>query len=122
MLSCPNRRILYVIGSLERGGDEIHLVRVTRALKARGWQPEVYALDIGGPLTVELQAQDIPIHGIPGKAAAQRTRVDRIRHQLSNVAALMKLMRERKPAVVHFFLPAAYMMGAMAALMTRTGP
>lgn len=41
-------KILYVIGSMEVGGAEQHLLRVAGALAARGWQPTVFALHLGG--------------------------------------------------------------------------
>lgn len=117
-----NRRILFVIGTLDVGGAETHLVRVARELKSRGWTPEIFVLTPGGQLTKELIRAGIPIRGIVcawcrwlpvGRALIQ---------SLATMASLVRAMRQLRPAICHFFLPAAYLFGGFAAALSGTRP
>ena len=56
------RRILYVIGTLDIGGAERHLVQVATGLKQAGYAPEVFVLALGGPFEPALRAAGVPIH------------------------------------------------------------
>lgn len=119
------RYLLYVIGSLEVGGAERHVVEVALALKQRGWIPEFFVLTSGGPLTGKLQNAGIPIFGPRQPGWLIRLTSQRIQSWLRIALALPGLiwyMVVRKPAIVHFFLPAAYILGGIAALLTATRP
>lgn len=113
-------KILYVIGSMELGGAEQHLLRVATALRKLGYAPEVFTLSTGGPLTNEFQANDVPVHGVRLPALISRL----LRHDRAvawaglfcSAAALWWLYWRRRPQVVHFFLPAAYIVGGVVAL------
>lgn len=114
-------KLLYVIGSMEVGGAEQHLLRVSTGLCARGFQPEVFALTIGGPLTRAFLEGGVPVHGValPGWACrilrSERT-IARAGLLYSAVAFWWLLWRSR-PQVVHFFLPAAYIVGGVVSLL-----
>lgn len=113
-------RILYVIGSLEVGGAERHLLRVASALAARGWQPIVFALTLGGPLTHAFEAAGVAVTGVALPAWVTRL----LRHPraiawaglIASMAALCWLCWRKRPQVMHFFLPAAYIVGGMVSL------
>ncbi|CAN7220875.1 glycosyltransferase [Devosia sp. LjRoot16] len=115
------RRILYVIGSLNVGGAERHLSQVAIRLKRRGWEPEVFALSPGGPLTDGIEAAQVPIYGakLP-KWLAAVLRTDRWRARVMLVPAALTLVFiiwRRRPHVMHFFLPAAYIVGGLASML-----
>lgn len=126
----PNRdqfpRILYVIGSLERGGAEQHVVQVASKLKARGWAPEFFVFSLGGPLAEYLDRAEIPVFGpsmppwleklIPSPRIKARIGV------LMLMVSMMRVMVARRPLVSHFFLPGAYLIGGLAAMLTGTCP
>lgn len=118
-----NARILYVIGSLNVGGAERHLTQVATRLKQRGWEPEVFVLSAGGLLSAVLDEAGIPIHAVHLPAWIGRAvRNPRLRARLTlvlNAIALIKTLWLRRPAVVHFFLPAAYIVGGLASLLSR---
>jgi glycosyltransferase involved in cell wall biosynthesis len=119
------RRLLFVIGSLEVGGAEQHLVRVAAELKARGWSPEVFVFVTGGPLSVKLSDEEIPIYGISIRPWFDRINNLRLRagcRLIATAALLCWTMLQRRPAIVHFFLPSAYIIGGFAALLTITKP
>lgn len=116
------KRILFVIGTLDVGGAETHLVRVARELKARAWEPAVFVLTPGGPLTGALLGAGIPVHGVDC-AWCRKLPIGRtLTQQLLTMASLIRTMRLFKPAACHFFLPAAYLFGGIAALVSGTRP
>jgi glycosyltransferase involved in cell wall biosynthesis len=53
---------------------------------------------------------------VPPFGAARASMVGRVAQSVGIGAHLFKVMRARKPAIVHFFLPAAYLVGAPAAI------
>jgi len=113
-------KLLYVIGSMELGGAEQHLLRVSTALRRRGYAPEVFAINPGGPLTQAFIDGGVPVHGVrlPGWA----TRLLRNQRLIAwaglflAVAALWCLYWRKRPHAIHFFLPAAYIVGGVASL------
>ena len=119
------RRLLFVIGSLELGGAEQHLVQVARGLKLRGWSPEFFLLATGGPLSSRLIEAGIPIRGVPVCPWLDRIRNPRFRARCRLLATALLLcwtMLRHRSTVVHFILPSAYVIGGLAALVTMTKP
>ncbi|WP_079202249.1 glycosyltransferase [Pseudomonas sp. CC6-YY-74] len=118
-----NRRILYIIGSLEVGGAERHVAQVAMRLKERGWEPEIFVLMPGGPLTHVLNDAGVTIHGVTLPAWVSRVlKNDRLHARVGLVVTSFALICKlwlRRPAVVHFFLPAAYVIGGLASLFAR---
>ncbi|HZV62088.1 MAG TPA: glycosyltransferase [Methylophilaceae bacterium] len=106
------------------GGAEQHLVQVACQLKERGWNPELYAFTTGGPLSSRLQEAKIPVFGLspawmnsfPCKRLVARFRL------VATFAFLAWIMLVRRPALVHFFLPGAYIVGGIVSLFTFTRP
>lgn len=113
-------KVLYVIGSMELGGAEQHLLRVAVALRERGYQPEVFALNPGGPLTPIFLGNGVPVHGVSlPEFVARALRHDRAvawAGLIYSAAALWWLYWCRRPQVAHFFLPAAYIVGGVVSL------
>jgi glycosyltransferase involved in cell wall biosynthesis len=115
-------KILYVIGSLEVGGAEQHLLRISGALAARGWEPTVFVLNPGGPLTSAFQAAGVPVIGVSLPVGFIRL----IRHPrviawsalLLQVLMLVWTHWRLRPQVAHFFLPTAYIVGGVASLLS----
>lgn len=114
-------KILYVIGSMEVGGAEQHLLRVASALRQQGFSPEVFVLSPGGPLTSAFEKNGIPVHGV----CLPRWFTSLVRHPRAiawtglaqATLALWWLLWRRRAPIVHFFLPAAYIVGGVAALL-----
>lgn len=61
-------KLLYVIVSMGLGGAEQHLLRVSSALHRRGFEPEIFVILPGGPLTSAFVEAGVPVHGahLPG--------------------------------------------------------
>lgn len=115
-------RIFYVIGSLNVGGAERHLAQVAVRLKHRGWEPEVVALSPSGPLISNLKEAKVPIHGVElPKWVAAAIRNDRLRIRIGLLATafvLVFMLWRRRPHAIHFFLPAAYIVGGLASMLS----
>lgn len=113
-------RILYVIGSLELGGAEQHLLRVTRELVKRGWKPEVFVLATGGALTEAFSNAGVPVYGallpVWAKRILRTERAAAWGGLLLSMVSLLTLYWRRRPNITHFFLPAAYIMGGLTSL------
>lgn len=113
-------RILYVIGSMELGGAERHLLSVCAGLRERGYKPVVFAIVPGGPLTDAFEQAAVPVYGVRLPTWALRLiRNPRVRAWIGiilSAAALWFHMWRLRPAVVHFFLPMAYLMGGIVSL------
>ncbi|HJW23820.1 MAG TPA: glycosyltransferase [Rhodocyclaceae bacterium] len=109
------RRILFIIGQLDVGGAERHLISVAVELKQRGWDPEIFCLTKEGVLASEVRASGIPVYsahflGRPIPEVGQWSlRV------LGAFASLSRHLLFRRPDIVHFFLPDAYVFGGLCA-------
>lgn len=119
-------RILYVIGTLEIGGAEMHLVRIAKELKLHGYSPELFVLERKGPLLQALEESDIPVFSPPAlnysSCFAPLKRLGQILKIFTAIVSVMVYMLRRRPDVCHFFLPEAYLVGGFAAVATNTRP
>jgi glycosyltransferase involved in cell wall biosynthesis len=111
--------LLFVIGDLNVGGAERHLATILPRLAGAGFQPVVYTLAPGGPLAADLTAAGVEVVTPPLASA-----VGRLPRALRwavlaplSAARLVGLLRRRRPGVVHFFLPEAYVFGGLCALV-----
>ena len=111
--------ILVVIGELDVGGTEHHLLRVLPALARQGFSPLVYTLTERLSLAPRFRAAGVEVIA-PTEAnaprALQRGSQDPARVMLAAVK-LWRVIRTRRPDVVHLFLPAAYLVGGAAAFL-----
>ena len=113
-------KILYVIGSLDVGGTERHLVLLAPQLKRMGWEPVIYCLTGPGQQASQVRQAGVPVISAPfpivsgqGWLAARALKL-----ALSGLK-LLWLMLSTRPQIAHFFLPVAYLIGAPLALFAR---
>jgi glycosyltransferase involved in cell wall biosynthesis len=112
-------RILYVIPSLDIGGAEQQLAAVAGRLTQKGWNVSVYSLRGKGCLTRELQDNRVKALGPPvGRSKNAPLKLKRIFRLATTVFHLLFLLLKTKPHIVHFFLPAAYLVGGPLAIIT----
>lgn len=120
MNEAPDRRVrvTFLIGSLDIGGAEQQLVRLVNELDRERFQPSVLCLWRGGPLETKLRS-DVQVDGI---------RLDRVEHRGVRSKALLAArifwtigrgLRGQRPDILHAYLPAAYVLGAVAAWFLR---
>ncbi|MGH8645348.1 MAG: glycosyltransferase [Gammaproteobacteria bacterium] len=110
--------VLFVIGSLDVGGAEHHLSQVAPELCRRGWRTTVYSLADRGAMAVLLEAQGVSVHAarsVPHGGSILR----RLARLAERAYGIWRFIRMTRPDVVHFFLPAAYVVGGICTLATR---
>jgi glycosyltransferase involved in cell wall biosynthesis len=103
----PDVRVLVVIGQLDIGGAERHLALLLPRLREAGIGVTLCTLRAGGALEPLLRAGGVRVIG-PACG---------IRGFPSTLCGLWRLVREAwstRPAILHCFLPAAYLLGNLA--------
>jgi glycosyltransferase involved in cell wall biosynthesis len=103
--------VLFVITDLQVGGSERQLALLAAALVRVGRKAVVYSF-VDGPVRAALQQDGIEVVLAPGCGNAAT--------QYSVPVAALHLfwfMLRRRPRIVHFFLPAAYLVGAPLAVL-----
>jgi glycosyltransferase involved in cell wall biosynthesis len=111
--------ILFVIGGLDIGGTERHLLSVGGGLRRADWRVWVYSLAGDGPLRGGLEAAGVRVALPPiSKEDVPNIKILRaLRLALAAIHLTYTMLRLR-PRIAHFFLPAAYMIGAVSASLT----
>lgn len=116
--------VLAFIGSLDIGGCERHLATVYPRLAAAGLKVGIVTMRRGGPLEKEVRAKGVEIWCID-RGLARRLRPFLGRWLSSYLAILIgitdvaRLLRSGRVAIAHFFLPGAYVIGGLAAVLAR---
>jgi glycosyltransferase involved in cell wall biosynthesis len=119
-LAAPHR-ILYVIGALDLGGAERHVSYVVPQLARHGISPTVFSLNGRGVLAPDLEMAGVPVVTHWGDHLVKRLPriLRRIIRPFLAFAALLVLIHRLRPHTIHMFLPAAYLLGGTAAILTR---
>ncbi len=115
----PVTKIVFVIGNLDVGGAERHLVQILPKLKQVGFSPLVYTLTHKGKLAAVLESQGVPV--VEPWFSAYFRRLPRLFRRLLLTPFLfvtfcILMMRCRSP-IVHFFLPESYLFGGVSSWM-----
>src|SRR6516165_10144329 len=112
--------ILYVIGSLNIGGAERHLAQVLPRLDRSRWKPVVCCLTERGKLAESLEAAGVEVICYPApRVAKNASGIRRLARLVETIFWLYAVMRRFRPAIIHFFLPHAYMLGGPASIFAR---
>jgi len=115
-----DRRLLVVTESLGIGGTESHLRRLLPRLSASGWEVAVFCLSTVGTHADELKSKGIEVFSTRRLPMASKFGH---RHPVFLVRAansLFAFMRRWNPAIVHFYLPGPYIIGAPMAIINQT--
>lgn len=108
--------VLYVISNLGIGGAERHLLLVGGALVRRGHSVCVYSLAGDGPLRGLLEEGGVTVLLPPGRrAGSEGSSISRAMRSALVAVHLTYVMLRTRPKIAHFFLPAAYLIGGLAA-------
>jgi glycosyltransferase involved in cell wall biosynthesis len=113
-------KILYVIGNLDIGGAERHLVKILPKLAQDHFQIQVYTLTHRGKQASLLEASGISVCE-PYAATLLRTWPKRLRQAVLlplTLLSLCTLVLRQDPDILHFFLPVPYVLGGFCSLLT----
>jgi glycosyltransferase involved in cell wall biosynthesis len=112
--------IIYVIGSLDVGGAERHLAQIIPRLDRGRWKPVVCCLTERGKLADGLEAAGFEVIARPvARRSGGASRIRSFVRLAETVLWLCRVMRRFRPAIAHFFLPGAYILGAPASILAR---
>ncbi len=110
--------VVYVIGSLGRGGAELQLLMLMRGLSRTEFAPVLFVLEENGPLREDVVAAGIPI--VDGRYDSRSPRVLKVVQLLRAFVRLLSLLRNSSARVVHGFLPLANFFAAVAGRLAGT--
>lgn len=117
--------VLFVIGSLEVGGTETQLSQLLPKLGEEGIRPALLSLTGEGPLAEPLRKGGVEVLFGP-RPFRFLTHLPRLLRggvlYLHNVFHLAGLLRKRRPAVCHCFLPFTSAVGGLAAMLANYTP
>lgn len=111
--------LLYVTMSLDIGGTEKHLSLIAPRLRDLGWHPVIYCLWRRGPLALALKNAGIEVIGGNAPERGDKRWSRDIHHIAIAWLRLVSFVVVRKPKIMHFFLPLAYMLGAPIGILLR---
>ena len=111
--------LLVVIGGLMAGGTELHLSRVLPELQRDGFSVTVFSMTGHGVVGPRLAQGGVEVVSIPGWRSYGGLPGPLRRLILLPLvcASLLWCLWRRRPDVVHFFLPEAYLVGAPCSLL-----
>lgn len=103
-----------VIGALDVGGAESHLAQILPRLAQDGFEIAVHTLTGRGALAPVLEKAGVRVIAPRGSEAGSKSGgfAGRAVRALRAGLSLARFTRSWKPAIVHFFLPEAYLVGA----------
>lgn len=104
-------RILYIIGRLDVGGAEGHLVQVLRRLDRGRFDPVLFCLSRLGPLAAEVEALGVPIEVLGFEGVFRRPWA-----MPALIADGVRRIRRYRPDIVHTYL---YHPNILGGLMSR---
>lgn len=118
--STPEHTVRFLIGSLDIGGTETHLVRVLPRLVTDTFNPVVITLTHPGILADKLQSAGIPVHRPPAwvRWFQKIPYLRRIIGPPLTLIYLVVLFYKIPARLTCFYLPASYILGMAAALLT----
>ncbi|MDM8539692.1 glycosyltransferase [Desulfococcaceae bacterium HSG9] len=108
------KTVLFITPSLELGGAENQMVLLATHLKKKGCQCFVFALESQGTLRPELARQNILVRDGGLRSGNLRRDLKRAPWKIiAAMVALLKMIFDCKPTIIHAFLPLATFLGAL---------
>jgi glycosyltransferase involved in cell wall biosynthesis len=90
----PLTRILYVITDLQLGGVPLHLYRLARGMRERGFEPVITSLAAPGPVAVRLEADGFRVLSCHGRGG----------WDIRVIGRLARIIGDERPDIVHSLL------------------
>ncbi|MHB1024885.1 MAG: glycosyltransferase [Desulfobacteria bacterium] len=112
-VTVPPLKIAYVLPNIEAGGTEQHVLTLCRLLDRSRFSPSLVTTAGGGAL-FESFSSHVPVTVMGDPARGKRFRSTPWEHARV-VASLVRILRGRRPDILHAYLPAANVIGPLAA-------
>ena len=112
--------ILIFLGILEKGGTEMGLLRNMPLLRQQGFDVQICALSNTGSLIPHFREAGVPLH-LPARNAPGGIWggcIGRFLYKGYQLWHVVRTLRRVRPAVFHCFLPHAYVIGALAMVLS----
>jgi glycosyltransferase involved in cell wall biosynthesis len=111
--AAPTLRIAYLLPNIEAGGTEQHVLMLCRLLNRSRFSPSLITTAGGGAL-FEAFSMHVPVTVMGDPTRGKRFRSTSWEHARA-VASLVRILRLRRPDILHTYLPAANVIGPLAA-------
>ena len=114
-------KIIYFIGPLVKGGTELHVTNLAIKLKKKKITPIIFTMEKEDYLHNILKENSIKVlHSkITIKSAfLRKLKLIRYLNILLNFISMIFEIKKNKPNIVHFFLPAPYILGGLASIIS----
>src|SRR3990172_3173178 len=109
-------KITYLLPNLESGGTERQVLTLVRRLDRGCFSPSLVTTAGGGSLYQDFSdVMPVTVHGDPERG--KRFRSSPAEH-LGTIRFLVKTFRETRPDILHAYLPAANVLGPIAAKLS----
>ncbi|WP_161597765.1 glycosyltransferase [Fluviispira multicolorata] len=117
------QKILFIIGTLERGGTERHLSYILPLLKKNNWDVSIITLTNKNSLLPIFVNAQIPvlqpnISFLKFKSKLPKL-IGKIVFIIYTILRLSNIFKKDKNAILHFFLPESYILGLTAAVLIQ---
>lgn len=112
--------ILFVCSALDVGGTERQFATIAAAMVRLGWRVSFYSLAGPGAMQGEFERGGVRVLLPPlARPEGSKAWLRRLFALALAVPHLFFVMLRRRPAVVHFLLPEAYLVGATLSVLAR---
>lgn len=122
------KNIIIVVSSLDVGGTERHLISVLPKLISNGWSVRVITTFKKGVLVTEFEKKGIPVFCVlDEKHLIWIQKLPQLLRRLIRMSLgifvlksyLKQKIQDHKNTILHFYLPEAYIVGMLAAILAR---
>jgi glycosyltransferase involved in cell wall biosynthesis len=120
--SPPAVTVAYLLPRLEMGGTEKHVRDLIGRLDRRRFRPIVIATSEGGVLESEFARMGVTVQVLSYRGFTRRPGkiVGTARSSAAAIRGLARILRREQVSILHAYLPAANVIGTLAALLART--
>jgi glycosyltransferase involved in cell wall biosynthesis len=115
----PNIRIAYILPNVESGGTERHVLSLARSIDRSRFSLSLVTTAGGGTLYKEF-SDILPVTVMGEPERGRRFRTGPLEH-VKTIRALVGMFRAQKPDIIHAYLPAANVIGPIAAKISGIG-
>ena len=115
----PKRKIAYLLPNVESGGTERHVLALARSLDRSRFSLSLYTTAGGGTLYKEF-SEILPVTVMGEPERGRRFRTGPL-EQVKTIRALARMFHKDPPDILHAYLPAANVIGPIAAKLGGVG-